>query len=140
MDGLIISPLKQIHHPKGDVLHGMKASDQGYAGFGEAYFSSVNMGQVKGWKKHTKMTMNIVVPVGAVKLVFYDMRETSPSFEQFQTVTLSKNNYKRVTIPPNIWVAFQGQEDVNLLLNLASIEHSPEEAESIDLEHINYDW
>lgn len=140
MDGLIISPLKQIHHPKGDVLHGMKASDEGYVGFGEAYFSSVNRRQIKGWKKHTKMTMNIVVPVGSVKLVFFDKREASTSFEQFHTVTLSKNNYKRVTIPPNIWVAFQGQEDVNLLLNLASIEHSPDEAESIDLEHIHYDW
>jgi dTDP-4-dehydrorhamnose 3,5-epimerase len=140
MDGLIITPLKQIHHPKGDVLHGMKASDQGYAGFGEAYFSTVNKGQVKGWKKHTKMTMNIVVPMGAVKLVFLDKRENSSSFDSFYTVTLSTDNYMRVTIPPNIWVAFQGQAGHNLLLNLASIEHTPDEAESIDLESIHYDW
>ena len=140
MDGLIITPLKQIHHPKGDVLHGMKASDQGYAGFGEAYFSTVNKGQVKGWKKHTKMTMNIVVPMGAVKLVFLDKRENSSSFDNFYTVTLSTDNYMRVTIPPNIWVAFQGQAGHNLLLNLASIEHTPDEAESIDLESIHYDW
>ncbi len=140
MDGLIITPLKQIHHPKGDVLHGMKASDQGYAGFGEAYFSTVNKGQVKGWKKHTKMTMNIVVPMGAVKLVFFDKREKASSFDSFYTVTLSTDNYMRVTIPPNIWVAFQGQAEHNLLLNLASIEHTPDEAESIDLESIHYDW
>lgn len=30
MDGVILTPLKQIYHPKGDVFHGMKKSDEGY--------------------------------------------------------------------------------------------------------------
>ena len=30
----------------------MKAVDPGYAGFGEAYFSMVDRGAVKGWKRH----------------------------------------------------------------------------------------
>ena len=61
MDGLILTPMKQIHHPKGNIFHAMKKSDLGYNGFGEAYFSTINKGDVKGWKKHTKMTLNLLV-------------------------------------------------------------------------------
>ena len=42
MDGVIISTLKQIHHPKGDIFHVIKKSDVGFSGFGEAYFSIIN--------------------------------------------------------------------------------------------------
>ena len=53
MDGVVLTPLKQIKHPLGDLYHAMKKSDKDFSGFGEAYFSTVNQGCVKGWKKHT---------------------------------------------------------------------------------------
>jgi len=54
---------------------------------------------------------------------------------------LSKNNYQRLTISPNLWVAFKGVSSTyNLILNIASIEHDPEEAINIDLQDIIYDW
>ena len=39
---VVLTPLKIIENPAGNILHAMKASDQGYAGFGEAYFSTVD--------------------------------------------------------------------------------------------------
>jgi len=135
MDGVIITPLKQIHNPKGDVFHGMKKSDNGYDGFGEAYFSTINKEEIKGWKKHTKMTLNLVVPVGEIKFVVYD-----EGVKEFFTITLSQNNYQRLTVRPNLWMAFQGVGEYNMLLNLASIEHDPTEALNIDLSEINYEW
>ena len=78
MDGVILTPLKQIYHPKGDIFHAMKKSDIGFDGFGEAYFSTINQNDIKGWKKHTKMTLNIVVPVGNIEFVVYD--ENSKEF------------------------------------------------------------
>lgn len=48
IDGVIIAPLKIIDVPGGHVLQGMKCSDEGYNGFGEAYFSTVEHGTVKG--------------------------------------------------------------------------------------------
>ena len=135
MDGVILTPLKQIHHPKGDVFHGMKKSDDGYDGFGEAYFSTINQDDIKGWKKHTEMTLNLVVTVGEIKFVVYD-EET----KEFFSVTLSQNNYQRLTVKPNLWMAFQGVGEYNMLLNLASIEHNPNEAINIDLSEIKYEW
>tara|TARA_B110000483_G_scaffold240678_1_gene321820 strand:- start:2143 stop:2406 length:264 start_codon:yes stop_codon:yes gene_type:complete len=63
MEGVIISDLNQIYHPKGDIFHALKKRDSSYKEFGEAYFSLTNYDQIKGWKKHTKITMNLIVPV-----------------------------------------------------------------------------
>jgi dTDP-4-dehydrorhamnose 3,5-epimerase len=133
MDGVTLTPLKQITHPKGDIFHAMKASDDGFSGFGEAYFSTVNQGEVKGWKKHTEMTLNLVVVIGEIEFVVYDDN-------RFYGVKLSKNNYQRLTVEPGLWLAFRGLDSENMLLNLASIEHDPNESENVDLDIINYNW
>jgi dTDP-4-dehydrorhamnose 3,5-epimerase len=135
MDGVILTPLKQIYNPKGDIYHAMKESDVGFVGFGEAYFSTVHKEDVKGWKKHTKMTLNLVVPVGKIEFIVYD--ENTNKF--FNTI-LSQNNYQRLTVKPNLWMAFRGIGEHNILLNLASIEHDPKEAVNLELDKIKYDW
>ena len=136
----MLTPLKIIDTLGGDVLHGLKQNDPGYAGFGEAYFSSVEAGTVKGWKRHRRMTLNLVVPVGAVRFVVYDDRPESPTCGVFQCVTLSTNNYQRLTVPPMVWMAFQGMEEGGMLLNIASIEHYPEEADRKAIEEIAFSW
>ncbi len=135
MDGIILTPMKKIYHPKGDIFHAMKKSDLGFSGFGEAYFSSVNQGDIKGWKKHTVMVINLLVVVGEVEFVIYDDKR-----QEFFTVKLSQNNYQRLTVKPGLWVAFRGTGEYNILLNLASIEHEQSEAVNVDLKDIKYEW
>jgi len=125
-----LTELRQIHHPKGDIFHALKASEESFSGFGEAYFSTINHGDIKGWKQHTKMLMNLVVIQGAVE--FY-VRE--PDGENLRTYLIGPDvNYSRITIPPRYWVAFKGiGENASTLLNLASIEHDPTEANNVEL-------
>ncbi len=135
MDGVILTPLKQIFNQSGDIFHAMKKSDNGFAGFEEAYFSTIHKNNIKGWKKHTKMTLNLVVPIGEIEFTIYnDMSK------EFFNIVLSQKNYQRLTIEPNLWMAFRGKEDYNMLLNLASIEHNPSEAINIDIKEISYAW
>ncbi|MDN5097929.1 WxcM-like domain-containing protein [Aliarcobacter butzleri] len=135
MDGVILTPLKQIYHPKGDIFHAMKKSDIGFDSFGEAYFSTINQNDIKGWKKHTKMTLNIVVPVGNIEFVVYDEK-----LKEFFSTKISHDNYQRLTVKAGLWMAFKGLEKYNILLNLASIEHDPNEAINIGIEEIKYEW
>lgn len=117
-------PQKRIINDKGDIFHAMKRSGGGYVDFGEAYFTTVKYNVVKGWKKHTEMFLNLVVPVGIVK--FY-VRDSNA--ENLQTFEIGPMNYGRLFVPPGYWVAFEGVDPaLNLILNLASIEHDPEEA------------
>ncbi len=141
MDKLILTPLKQIANPKGEILHALKKTDNGFIDFGEAYFSSIHFNEIKGWKKHTKMTLNLIVPIGEIMFVVYDDRDNINMSEKFSSTYLSKNNYQRLTVPPGYWVAFKGiGTNTNLLLNIASIEHDPVESENIPLDAIDYDW
>ena len=133
MDGVTLTPLKKITHPKGSVFHAMKASDDGFCGFGEAYFSTVNKSDIKGWKKHSEMILNLVVVTGEIEFVVYDGSD-------FFNVKLSKDNYQRLTIKPNLWLAFRGIGNENILLNLASIEHNPNETENEKLDDFDYNW
>ena len=135
MDGVILSPLKRIHNPKGDIFHAMKKSDEGFSEFGEAYFSTIYKNDIKGWKKHKQMVLNLVVPVGAIEFVVYNENK-----QEFFNVTLSSDNYQRLTVSAGLWMAFRGVEENSMLLNLASIEHDPNESENINLEEINYEW
>ena len=135
MDGVIVTSLRRIINPKGDIFHAMKKSDPGFNSFGEAYFSTVYKDNIKGWKKHTKMTLNIVVPFGEIEFVIYNEKT-----KNFFNIRLSQNNYKRLTLSPGLWMAFKGLSDENMLLNLASMEHDPNEAINCDIEGIEYEW
>ena len=141
--GIMLTPLKIISGDAGDVLHAMKRTDASFCGFGEVYFSTVNKGQVKAWKRHRKMTLNLIVPCGEIKFVLYDGRTESPTYGKVFGVVLSRDNYQRLTVAPMIWSGFVGMgKGLNMLLNIASIPHDPQEVERLDVynELIQYDW
>jgi len=141
IEGIIFTPLSIIDTEGGDVLHAMKSGDSGFSGFGEGYFSIVERGAVKGWKLHREMVLNLVVPVGSVRFVVFDGRDNSKTAGQFSEVFLSRNNYKRLTIPPKLWLGFQGvDEQDSLILNIASLPHDPSEVEHKALDEIAYNW
>lgn len=136
--GVILTELKKIPTPKGMVFHGLKAGESSYKGFGEAYFSSVGAGEIKGWKRHTRMTLNLIVIVGEIEFTIYDNRQDSPTFGEIQKVRLSRENYKRLTLPPDVWFAFKGISAAeNILLDIINEEHCPDEAETLPLETFN---
>jgi len=85
--------------------------------------------------------MNLVVPVGEIKFVFFDNRNDSNTENEYYSINLSPSKYCRITVPANIWMAFQGvSKGTNLLLNIASIEHDPKEAIPARLQDFYYDW
>ncbi len=135
MDGVTLTPLNKVLHPKGNIYHAMKKSDVGFGGFGEAYFSNIFVNCIKGWKKHSEMTLNLIVPVGEIKFVIYDEKSKC-----FFSVNLSNKNYQRLTVKPNLWLAFQGISESSMLLNIANMEHDPNESETIELTSISYEW
>lgn len=136
LNDILVTPLARMAVVGGDVLHAMKCTDTGYAGFGEAYFSSVSMGAVKAWKLHTQMTMNIIVPVGRVRFVFH-LRAT----DEYRVEELGEDRYARLTVPPGIWFGFQGMAASNsMLLNIANIAHDPAEVQRAATSEIKFDW
>jgi dTDP-4-dehydrorhamnose 3,5-epimerase len=124
LDKVTKSPIKKIYHPKGDIYHALKSTDDSFFGFGEAYFTAIHKGEVKGWKKHNQMVMNLVVPIGDVCFYFYDESISNTTF-----FIAGQCNYVRLTVQPGIWMAFEGVgEGTNLVLNIGNIPHDPDES------------
>jgi len=141
ISGVVVTPLKIIEVRGGDVMHALRYFDEGFRGFGEAYFSSIERRAVKAWKRHKKMTLNLVVPVGSVRFAMFDDRAGSESYGIYQIVELSPSNYCRVTVPPMVWTGFTGLGmGLNLLLNVADIPHDDSEVERRNIEDIEFDW
>jgi dTDP-4-dehydrorhamnose 3,5-epimerase len=141
MEGVLLNPAKIISTTDGDVLHALKNNEDGFENFGEAYFSTIEPNSIKAWKCHTKMILNILVPIGEIKFVLYDDRQKSKTRGSFEEYLLSQQNYQRLTIPPFIWMGFQGvYSKSSMLLNIANIIHDPKEAIHKNLDDINYHW
>ena len=120
-------------------MHAMKESDPGFLGFGEAYFSWVALDKVKAWKRHSRMVLNVVVPVGNVRFVF--CTPGSSGLPEYRTETIGVEDYFRLTVPPGIWFGFQGLiAPQNLVLNIANIQHDPMEVEHADVGQFDFDW
>lgn len=131
-DFINVSELKKIANPKGSVYHALKSSEDSYKEFGEAYFTNIHSGEIKGWKKHSRMILNLIVPIGLVR--FHVHCEETNETKRFD---IGHDAYSRLTIQPGVWVAFEGlSKDSSLILNIASIEHDPEESENRGLESI----
>ena len=137
LGGIITTHLSKIPTEGGDVLHGIKKNEKTYFGFGEAYFSNIKKGKIKGWKLHKDMTMNLIVPSGTVKFVFFDEQ-----FKSHKELTIGRLNYCRVTVPPKIWFAFQGLDNKypNLVFNFANLQHDPNEVIRKEINEIFYNW
>jgi len=141
---VIITPLKQISDERGSVLHFLKANSPNFLNFGEAYFSKINAGLVKGWKLHFLAHQNFCVPYGAVKLVVFDSRKGSDSEGLIQEIIVdNSSNFKLVSLPPNLYYSFQClSKDYSILANISSEIHDPRESIVLPLDNdlIEYKW
>jgi len=136
---ILVTQLSQVETKGGNIFHAMKKTDAGYSGFGEAYFSWISFGAIKAWKRHNKMTMNLIVPIGLVRFVFNP--GNANSYEEFKVEEAGLGRYVRITVPPGIWFGFQGlHSPQSLVLNISSTVHDPNEVERLDLSEINFPW
>ncbi|MBI4843567.1 MAG: dTDP-4-dehydrorhamnose 3,5-epimerase family protein [Nitrospirae bacterium] len=134
IDGVLLKPLKVFSDERGSVMHMLRSDDSFFQKFGEVYFSTVNPGHIKGWKKHLKMTQYFAVPSGNVKFVIYDDREGSPTKGDIQEAVIGADNYQLLRLPPLLWYAFAALgESPSLIANCADLPHDPEEAVNIPL-------
>ena len=134
MSKIKIKKLKKFKLEDGDVYHALKASESEYYGFKEAYFSTIKNNKIKAWKRHYKMTMNLIVPIGKVQFVFYDENKNL-----LKNLMIGEENYSRITVPPMIWFGFKGVSlDTSYILNISNEIHDPLEVERKPLTFLNF--
>ena len=143
IDGVTLTPLKQIFDERGKVMHMLRADSPAYSKFGEIYFSCTHPGVVKAWHLHKEMVLNYALIFGEIKIVLYDDRSESSTCGEIQEIFLSPENYMLLTVPPLIWNGFKSiGPETSIIANCATIPHSDDELirrEPTDSD-IPYNW
>ena len=143
IDGVVITPLKQIFDERGKVMHMLRDDSSVFSKFGEIYFSCTYPGAIKAWHMHTEMTLNYAVIHGSIKCVLFDDRPGSKTKGNIEEFFLSPENYCLITVPPMIWNGWKGiGNKTSIVANCATIAHDPNEITrkpATDLS-IPYDW
>lgn len=134
IDGVRVSPRRVIEDPRGDVLHMLKRTDDVFTQFGEMYFSKIQPGQQKAWRRHREAISQLAVPVGTVHFVLMDDRATSHTRGERSDVTIGEYSYSLLTIPPMVWYAFENAGATTALIgSCSSLPHDPNESERREL-------
>lgn len=141
IDGVFITYPNQIPDNRGTVRHFITNKD--IKDFAECYTTSIYRGIIKGWHGYYTKTLYYCVPIGMIKLVLFDYRKDSPTYQEIQELYLGPENYTRVTIPPGVLSAFQGVGDPLSLAVLVANEIFDETKTirfPIENDFIPYDW
>lgn len=142
--GVHLSARALLSGKNGTVMHMLRSSDKQFDVFGEIYFSTLDAGAIKAWKKHEVMTQNIVVPTGLLKVVVVDLRINSPTYKAVDEYILGRpDNYSLLTIPPLVWYGYQNLLDTEAVIaNSTSIQHDQNEMTELPAftDEIDYSW
>ena len=141
--GVQLTPLKKICDERGRVMHLMRRDWPVFNSFGEAYFSVVNPGVVKGWHLHREITLNYTAVTGMIKCVLFDDREDSPTRGEVNELFLGEDNYQLITIPTGIWNGVKGVGTSESIIALVLDKpYNPDEVVRLDpfKNEIPYDW
>jgi dTDP-4-dehydrorhamnose 3,5-epimerase len=143
IEGVKVIPLARIPDERGTIFHMLRSTDPHFEKFGEIYFSSVYRDAIKGWHRHTDMTLNYACVFGRMKIAIYDERDGSPTRGQLMEIFLGPEQHSLVVIPPEVWNGFKGLSDpFAIIANCCTHSHDPTRSTRIDpiRNHIPYDW
>jgi len=131
-----IVKLKKLKNINGNILSFLKKGDSNFKKFGEVYFSWIHSNKVKAWKLHKKMTINLTVPYGDVKFVFFFKKSN-----KFRTINIGEKNCKMISVPPGVWFGFKGiSKHSSLIVNLADLPHDKKEILRQKKNDIRFNW
>ncbi|MDI6791380.1 MAG: dTDP-4-dehydrorhamnose 3,5-epimerase family protein [bacterium] len=145
IEGAKIKKLKVIPDERGRLMEIIRSDDDLFIRFGQVYLTSIYPGVVKAWHYHKKQTDNLTVISGMAKLVLYDARKDSSTYNQVQEFFMGRHNPLLVQIPNMVYHGFKGiGVEETLILNCPTevyhYDHPDEYRVDPHQNDIPYDW
>jgi dTDP-4-dehydrorhamnose 3,5-epimerase len=140
-----VKPLKVIPDERGRLMETLRADDELFIKFGQAYITTAYPGVVKGWHFHKIQVDNFVAVAGMFKVVLYDDREGSPTRGEVNEFFMGTHNPILLQIPRLVLHGFKaiGAEEA-IMLNLPTEPHNHASPDEYRVDphspKIPYDW
>lgn len=145
IDGVKTKKLRVIPDERGRLMEILRNNDEIFDKFGQIYMTTTYPGVVKAWHLHKKQSDNITCVQGMIKLVLYDPREQSPTYEQIDQFYLGLHNPLLVQIPKDIfhgWMCVSQEEAI--IVNIPTERYNDDNPDEFRLDphdnDIPYEW
>ena len=116
-----LKSLDSIHTEAGYVQKFIDSTQDEFLGFGEVYFSILENMMPRPMKKHTKVTMNLLVVSGRIEFNFES--EGSKAL-----LLMDSKKPELLTVSPGVWFSFRNIDRLPAILcNLIDVAHNDSE-------------
>lgn len=145
IEGVQTKQLKVIPDERGRLMEILRADEELFIKFGQAYITTAYPGVVKAWHYHQNQTDHFVVLRGMMKIVLYDARKDSSTYKSVNEFFMGDHNALLLQIPNLVYHGFKciGETEA-MVLNLPTevYDHQNPDEYRVDPYHndIPYDW
>ncbi|MGC9365698.1 MAG: dTDP-4-dehydrorhamnose 3,5-epimerase family protein [bacterium] len=145
IEGVIIKELKTHPDERGRLTEILRSDDDIFNTFGQVYLTTNYPGVVKAWHLHHLQTDNVCCIQGMIKLVLFDQREHSSTYQQIQEFFIGDHQMKLISIPPQIfhgWKCISSTESIviNIPDKLYNYQKPDEYRLPFNTDQIPYNW
>ena len=142
--GVRTKPLRLIPDERGFLLEMLRADDELFSTFGQAYVSGTYPGVVKAWHYHRVQVDNFVCVAGMVKLVLIDTRPDSPTNGAVNEFFVGTQNPLLVQVPNLVYHGWKCiSTEMALVVNVPNEPYRYAEPDEYRLDAhgtLPYDW
>lgn len=137
--GVKIINLRSIKNGSNFLRDGIKNSELKDKKFGEIYTSTISYKEIRAWKLQKKLTLDLLVPIGKVKICLYDGRLKNNKIGKKHTIILSQNPYFRLRVPPGVWYGFCGlSKNINLIIAITNSIFNENEVKRLEISDLKF--
>ena len=145
IEGVRVRQLKPIPDERGYLMEMLRSDWEEFEKFGQVYVTAAYPGVVKAWHYHRLQTDHFICLQGMAKVVLYDSREDSPTYQQIEEFFIGHLNPLLIKIPPFVIHGFKGLgPGMTLIVNVPTELYNYQEPDECrlppDTDQIPYDW
>lgn len=145
IEGLQVKKLRVIPDERGWLMEILRSDDDIFEKFGQVYITTAYPGVVKGWHYHKIQTDNFTCIHGMMKVVLYDSRENSPTYENIIEFFVGEKNLVLISVPPLVYHGFKGiGTETAYFLSIPTEPYNYSKPDEFrlppDTDQIPYDW
>ena len=143
--GVEVKKLRVIPDERGRLMEILRSDEDIFSKLGQVYMTTTYPGVVKAWHFHEKQTDNVTCICGMVKLVLYDSREDSQTFNEVNEFYIGTHNPMLIKIPTGVyhgWKCISEEEAIiiNVPTEVYDYENPDEHRRDPHRNDVPYDW
>ncbi len=130
---------------RGVLMEILRADEEIFSKFGQSTMTVAHSGTIKGFHVHERQDDFWFFPTGKVLVVLHDLRKDSPNYQQTQTITAGRDDYKLIRIPTGVAHGYKVLSEEPVILFYHTTEpynkdNPDERVIPLDDPGIGFDW